>query len=83
MSSFAELRIIVTPTCVDRVQLLAADDDGERTGLELYQKLIDEIQSFTHRANRILQGIAVVPKDVADRQLPSAEDLGEVREDTA
>ena len=29
MSSFTELRIIVTPTHVDKVQLLATDDDGE------------------------------------------------------
>ena len=55
MSSFTELRIIVTPTYVDKVQLLANDDDGEMIGLELYQKLIHEIQHFTHRANQILR----------------------------
>ena len=61
MSSQTELRIIVTPTCVDRVQLLAADDDGEIAGLELYQKIIGEIQHFTKRANQILTGVACVP----------------------
>ena len=61
MLSQAELRIIVTPTCVDKVQLLAADDDGEILGLELYRKLIHEVQHFTKRANQILQGVACVP----------------------
>ena len=61
MSSFTELRIIVTPTHVDKVQLLATDDDGEVLGLELYQKLIHEVQHFTKRANQILKGVACVP----------------------
>lgn len=61
MSSQTELRIIVTPTHVDKVQLLAADDEGEVLGLELYQKLIHEVQHFTKRANQILTGVACVP----------------------
>lgn len=49
-----ELLIIVTPTGVDKVQLAAADENGEIAGLELYQKLIHEIQLFTKRVNKIL-----------------------------
>lgn len=73
MSPQAELRIIVTPMSVDRVQLLANDDDGEIIGLELYQKLIHEIQHFTHRANQILRGFSCAPT-VDDLQ------MGEVRQ---
>ena len=51
---YAELHIIITPTGVDKIQLLAADDAGEVVGLELYQKTIQEIQRFTHRINEVL-----------------------------
>jgi len=57
MLSEAELHIIVTPTHVDKVQLLATDDEGELVGLVMYKELIKEVQRFTHRANRILENL--------------------------
>ena len=60
MLSEAELHIIVTPTHVDKVQLLATDDEGELVGLVMYQELIEEVQRFTHRANRILENLSPV-----------------------
>ena len=59
MTNYVELRIIVTPTHVDRVQLFSDDDDGQTQGLELYRKLISEIQNFTRRANQILKSEAM------------------------
>ena len=53
----AELHIIITPTQVEKVQLLAADDEGELVGLMMYKELIKEVQRFTHRANRILENL--------------------------
>ena len=43
----AELHIIITPTHVEKVQLLADDDEGELVGLMIYKELIKEVQRFT------------------------------------
>ena len=72
MHSEAELRIVITPSAVDKVQLLATDADGEIIGVELYRKLIREIQHFTLRANQILQSVP----SVKDTSLDNAGTYG-------
>ena len=39
----AELHIIITQTHVEKVQLLADDDEGELVGLKKYKELIKEV----------------------------------------
>lgn len=57
METYPQIRIIINPTGVEKSQLLATDEKGQRAGVELYQKLHGEICSFTKRIGKKLKHI--------------------------
>jgi len=50
-----EIRLIINPVGVEKAQLLAADEKGQKAGLELYQKLHKEICAFSKRVEKTLR----------------------------
>ena len=56
MSSYPIIRLIINPTGVEKTQLLAVNEKDQEVGLELYQKLHQEICGFSKRIGKILKG---------------------------
>ncbi len=55
MGSYPEIRIIINPAGVEKAQLLATNEKGQKVGLELYQKLHKEICDFSKRVGKTLE----------------------------
>ena len=52
----SELRIIINPaiSLVEKVQLLALDEESQSAGIRTYQVLSNEIREFSKRVSKIL-----------------------------
>jgi hypothetical protein len=55
MEKNPEIRLIINPAGVEKAQLLADGEKGQKAGLELYQKLQKEICVFSKRVEKILK----------------------------
>lgn len=55
MQGYPEIRIIINPDGVEKAQLIAVDEKGQKAGLELYQKLCREINTFSKQVWKTLK----------------------------